>query len=176
MSDDKEWDGIRQDDNKLPTWYVWSFIGTVIFAVIYLVMYHVADNWSQERAFNEEVATHKEKYGSVAASSEQLSVTKNPFRGDASAISEGDKTYKAICAACHGQNAEGIVGPKLSDSLWLYGSKESIIFDVVMEGRLTDLKQNPPKGPMPSHKQSLGATKVWQVIAYLTSKYNNIQE
>ena len=175
MSNDKEWDGIRQNDNKLPSWYVWSFIGTIIFAAVYLIIYHVTDNWTQDRAFREEVAAHEQMFGTTSVSSEQFSTDANPFRGDAAAVTEGEKTYKSLCAACHGQNAEGIVGPNLSDAAWLYGSKESIVFNVVMEGRMANLKQNPPKGPMPSHKQSLGAKKVWQVIAYMSSKYNNIQ-
>jgi cytochrome c oxidase cbb3-type subunit 3 len=176
MSDNKEWDGIRQDDNKLPGWYIWSFIGTIIFGVVYMIMYHVTDNWTQIRAFQEEVADHAKTYGNAVASIEQLSDKKNPFRGDLNSIKEGEKSYKAICAACHGQNAEGIVGPKLSDATWLYGSTEKTIFNVIMEGRIENLKQNPPKGPMPGHKQSLGAKKVWQIVAYLTSKYKNIQE
>ena len=175
MSDDKEWDGIRQDDNKLPAWYVWTFIGTIIFAVVYLTIYHVTDNWTQDRAYQEEVAAHAETYGSSTRSSEQLSADVNPFHGDAAAISEGEQTFKAICAACHGQNAEGIIGPSLSDAEWLYGSSEKIVFDVIMEGRSENLKQNPPKGPMPAHKQSLGAKKTWQVISYLNSKYKNIK-
>ena len=175
MSNDKDWDGIVQADNKLPAWYVWTFVGTVIFAVIYMIMYHVTDDWTQERAFQEEVAAHSEKFGSMEESSQNLSTAKNPFSGDADAIAAGEQTYKAICAACHGQNAEGVVGPSLSDAEWLYGSTEEVVFDVIMEGRMENLKQNPPKGPMPAHKQSLGAKKVWQVISYLNSKYNNIK-
>ncbi|MDH5655849.1 MAG: c-type cytochrome [Spirochaetia bacterium] len=176
MSNDKDWDGIVQADNKLPAWYVWTFIGTIIFAVVYMFMYHVTDDWTQARAFKEDVAAHVEKFGSSSDSSgENLSADKNPFSGDADSIAAGEETFKAICAACHGQNAEGLVGPSLADSETLYGSSEKVVFNVIMDGRMENLKQNPPKGPMPAHKQSLGAKKVWQVISYLDAKYNNIQ-
>jgi len=38
---DHEADGIRELDNKLPRWWVWLFYGTTIFAIIYMVYYHL---------------------------------------------------------------------------------------------------------------------------------------
>ena len=38
---DHEADGIRELDNKLPRWWVWLFNLSIVFAVIYLVYYHV---------------------------------------------------------------------------------------------------------------------------------------
>ena len=38
---DHEADGIRELDNNLPRWWVWLFVFCTIFAVGYIVYYHV---------------------------------------------------------------------------------------------------------------------------------------
>ncbi len=38
---DHEYDGIRELDNDLPRWWLWLFVLTVIWGVLYLVYYHV---------------------------------------------------------------------------------------------------------------------------------------
>lgn len=178
MSEDKLFDGIAQADNKLPAWYIISFIGTVVYAVIYLIVFHIAADWSQTGQYKDEVTAHNAVYKTAAASSSGPSVTdKNPYRGDAKHIAEGEKTYKNVCAACHGQKAEGVVGPSLADDKWLHGSSEAAVFKTIWEGvDISRVKQNPPMGPMPAKgSQDLSEEQVWSVIAYLTDKYKNIE-
>ena len=38
-------DGIEEYDNPLPKWWFWLFIGTLIFAAGYLVLYPGLGNW-----------------------------------------------------------------------------------------------------------------------------------
>ena len=40
-------DGIREDDARLPAWYTWSFVGTVLFALVY-VPYYLFSGWSAQ--------------------------------------------------------------------------------------------------------------------------------
>ncbi|MBI3395631.1 MAG: c-type cytochrome [Spirochaetia bacterium] len=172
--DNKEFDGIRQADNKLPTWYTISFIGTVIFGVFYIAYYIIFGGWSETGQYREEVQAHIKKYGEAAA----LVSTGggNPLRGDAKAIAAGAQTFATICAACHKPDGTGLIGPNLTDNVWLHGDNEAALFNTVMEGvKTAELKQVPPKGEMPAHKASLGARKVWEVLAYLTDKNKNIK-
>lgn len=176
MSDhNKEFDGIRQADNKMPGWYVWSFIGTLIIGVAYLIYYHIATDWSQAKQYNGEVTAHAAKYGAATAGSDVKDA--NPFRGDAKAIAAGKETFAATCAACHMPDGTGNIGPNLTDATWLHGDSEAALFEVIMDGREKPemWKQKPAKGPMPSHKVSLGARKVWQVLAFLEDKNHNIR-
>jgi cytochrome c oxidase cbb3-type subunit 3 len=38
---DHEYDGIRELDNNLPTWWLWLFYITIIISVVYMLYYHV---------------------------------------------------------------------------------------------------------------------------------------
>jgi cytochrome c oxidase cbb3-type subunit 3 len=175
---DKEFDGIRQADNKMPPWYVVSFIGTMVFGVLYLLYYHALTDWSQVEQYERQVAAHMADYPETqTAQAAETAASGNPYLGQPDAIQAGAETYQAICAACHKADGTGLIGPDLTDDRWLHGDTDMAIYDVVMEGRMQpeQWKQDPPKGPMPGHRASLGSQKVWQVLAYLADKNNNIK-
>ena len=79
MSDpNKLFDGIAQADNAMPTWYVVSFIGSLIFGVLYLGYYHVLHDFTQEAQYAEEVAAYKKAH---PESEKAIDASKgNPFR------------------------------------------------------------------------------------------------
>ncbi|HZF23418.1 MAG TPA: c-type cytochrome, partial [Burkholderiales bacterium] len=53
---------------------------------------------------------------------------KNPFAGDAAAAAEGKHLFlKTGCYSCHGHEAEGAVGPDLTDDEWIYKPTDSMI-------------------------------------------------
>lgn len=158
-------------DNQgfLPGWFTALLIGPVIFSVVFAGYMHGMAGWSQEKQYAEEVALFEQLHPQQTAKLNDDG--SNPFRGDAAAIAAGEKTFKTICAACHKADMTGLVGPSLADTTWLHGNTDKELFNVVMNGVDADhLKQNPPKGPMPAHKTSLGAKGVLQVLAFVASK------
>ena len=55
---------------------------------------------------------------------------KNPYAGDPAAAVEGKRLFlKTGCYACHGHEAEGAVGPDLTDDEWIYKPTDSMIFN-----------------------------------------------
>jgi cytochrome c oxidase cbb3-type subunit 3 len=168
-------EGIPGDDRGwLPAWWSWLGIGAVIFSIIFAVYMHGIDGWSQERQYREEVALHETKHPQVTAALNADG--SNPFRGDAAAIAAGEKAFQTRCAACHKNDMGGLVGPSLADTEWLHGGTDQAVFDVVMNGVDGDkILQKPPKGPMPAHKQSVGAKGVLEILAFIASKNSSLK-
>ena len=34
-----EWDGIEELDTPMPRWWVWTFYATILFAIVYVILY-----------------------------------------------------------------------------------------------------------------------------------------
>ncbi|TGK37425.1 cytochrome C [Leptospira gomenensis] len=163
----KEFDGIRQEDNPMPEWWKWIFVICVVFAIGYSIYFHKYSQWGQEVAYENEVKEHETKFPkAVEIQSDDGS---NPLRGNAQAIAEGEKLFKTVCAACHGPTGQGLVGPNLVDAEWIHGTTDLEVYNTIMKG-ITVEKTKLGRGPMPPHENSLGGEKVYQVMAWLASQ------
>lgn len=87
---------------------------------------------------------------------------KNPYHGDMAAIKEGHDLFVGMnCAACHGYDLKGGMGPDLTDSYWRYGGAPADVYKTIFEGR--------PQG-MPAWGRTLPPPLIWKVVAYIESK------
>jgi cytochrome c oxidase cbb3-type subunit III len=85
---------------------------------------------------------------------------KNPYEGNAYAITEGQRLYRWFnCVECHAHGGGGM-GPPLMDDKWIYGNDAENIFATIVEGR--------PNG-MPSFRGKIPEYQVWQIAAYVQS-------
>lgn len=88
----------------------------------------------------------------------------NPYTGDPVAIEEGQKLWaKAGCYSCHGETAEGAVGPDLTDDDWRYRPTDATLFKAIAIGR--------PGTNMVGWGNDLDPDEIWKIIAYLRSLY-----
>ncbi len=94
-----------------------------------------------------------------ALDSRLLALSKN-----AKAVKAGKEVYTQSCVACHGANAEGVIGPNLTDSSWLHGGQAYQIHTVVSKGWTGTA--------MVAWEPVLGKDKVDQVVAYLLTIKN----
>lgn len=86
----------------------------------------------------------------------------NPYANDMAAIKEGHELFvKMNCAACHGYDLKGGMGPSLVDTYWRYGGAPADIYKSVFEGR--------PEG-MPAWGRAITPTQIWKVVAYIQAK------
>ena len=71
---------------------------------------------------------------SVVALSARPAVAQAPAGVTPAAITQGDSIFhgKGNCYACHGSNAEGTIGPNLTDAQWIHsdGSYDAIVKQV----------------------------------------------
>lgn len=160
------WDGdLRELNNPLPRWWFWLFIISVIFSLIYLVLYPGFGNlrgalgWSQQGQHAAEVeravAAQKDRYARYAALSLPALAT------DPEAMGTARTLYANYCAACHGSDARGGPGfPNLTDSEWLWGREPEVVLGTIAAGRI---------GAMPGWEAALGAAGVDEVTAYVLS-------
>lgn len=120
---DHDADGIRELDNKLPRWWVWLFNLCNLFALVYMLYYHVfragdlmAAEYQREMVVGDAVKSKTlAKFESEMAS---LEPSKDPV-----VISEGKNVYDLMCAPCHRPDAGGLVGPNLTDDFWIHGKE-----------------------------------------------------
>jgi cytochrome c oxidase cbb3-type subunit III len=159
-----EYDGIRELDNKLPRWWVYLFILTVIFAAVYLFGYHIGKWWPlQEDEYSSEMAVVAKN---KPVQPEMDMATLVPFT-DAQNLAAGEGTFKKICFVCHGMQGQGLVGPNFTDAYWIHGDTITKtvgikdLYKVVITGVLD-------KG-MISYKDQLSPLQIQQVLSYIIS-------
>ncbi|MBF6642205.1 c-type cytochrome [Flavobacterium sp. J49] len=161
---DHDYDGIKELDNVLPPWWVNLFYATVIFGVIYLVRFHVMDDYTQAQEYDQEVAAanieiEKNKLNSPK---EEITFDKVTLLTDAESLAKGKEIYANACAACHKADGGGVVGPNLTDDHWINGGGIKNVFKLIAEGS----KNNPT---MVGWAKTLGTKEVQNVASYVLS-------
>lgn len=132
---DHNYDGIRELDNKLPPWWVYMFYATIIFAVVYLVRFHVYNDYTQDMEYEQEVAAAQieiEEYKKTAKGLVDASTV--ALLTDATDLSAGQTIFDANCVACHKADGGGGIGPNLTDEFWILGGGIKNIFNTISEG------------------------------------------
>ena len=158
---DHNYDGIRELDNVLPPWWVYLFYGTIIFAVVYLVRFHIIGDYDQKLEYEQEVAAAQlaiEEYKKTAK--DLVDVNTVEFLSDAADLSAGEKIFVANCVVCHTADGGGGIGPNLTDEYWILGGGIKNVFNTVSEGGRDG------KG-MIAWKQTLKPAEIAQVSSYV---------
>lgn len=159
-----KWDeNLEEFNNPLPKWWLWLFYITLVFSLVYLVLYPGLGsfrgvlNWTQQDAYAKEIQRSDEKYGPLFAKYAATPVA--DLISDAGAIKIGQRLYVNYCASCHGSDAGGTTGfPNLRDTVWLYGGSPDAIKTSILEGR---------NGAMPGWGAVLNDKGVEEVTAYV---------
>lgn len=157
------YDGIEEYDNPTPGWWTWLFILSIIFAIFYyLIMNIVSQGKLSPAAYHErEQAEYtKRQFGElVDVKPDNASLFK--LMGEERWRSAGGAIFQSNCVACHGKNAQGDIGPNLTDDFYIYVKKLSDIPDVVSVGR--------NNGSMPAWNTRLSKEEILVVSAYVAS-------
>ncbi|MFW5973594.1 MAG: cbb3-type cytochrome c oxidase N-terminal domain-containing protein [Bacteroidota bacterium] len=132
------YDGIKEYDNPMPGWWVWTFIATIVFSVFYFVGIEFF-GWinTYEDDLEESLAELEIIREAYAAENPSITIDESTlatFVEDETTLASGAAHFAAYCAACHGRAGEGTIGPNLTDDYWIHGGSLTEIFNVITTG------------------------------------------
>jgi cytochrome c oxidase cbb3-type subunit III len=158
------YDGIRELDNITPPWFTAAFVASIIFAIIYLWVFHVSKTAPHQIEEYERVMAQAELDKQAFLATQANSVDENTveYLAAASDLAAGKKVFDNSCAVCHKEDMGGSVGPNLVDEYWIHGGSVKDVFALIKYGAQD-------KGMMP-WKDELTPLQIAQVSSYILSR------
>ena len=138
------WDGIKELNNPLPRWWLWTFYLTIIWGLGYTVAYPAWPlinsatsgllGYSTRGEVAQDIARFQDANADIMAElavADLETLDQNPELMRF-ATSAGAAVFRNNCSQCHGSGAAGAVGyPNLLDDDWLWGGDfENISYTV----------------------------------------------
>ena len=142
-----EWDGIKELDNPMPRWWLWTFYATIVFAVGYMLYYPAipllegstmgisgTTNRSLLKVQMASVEAGRQEKVALLAQTDLEDIGKNEDL-TRFASAGGASLFKVYCTQCHGSGAAGGPGyPNLNDDDWLWGGDMAAIYTTIAHG------------------------------------------
>lgn len=177
-----EWDGIRELNNPMPRWWVWTFYATIVWAIGYTVLYPAWPmltratpgilGYSSRAELATELEGAKVAQGAVLdkiSKSSLQEIVADPQMNQF-AIAGGASAFKVNCANCHGSGAAGGEGyPNLNDDDWLWGGDLDTIQQTIAHGIRDAVDPDTRIAEMPAFGDMLQTAEIRQVAAYVVS-------
>jgi cytochrome c oxidase cbb3-type subunit 3 len=164
------YDGIREFNNRLPNWWLFTLYGAILFWVGYWAYYEWFKAAPEGAGSVEMEMTRIEAAKLAAAATANIddgslwAMSRNPVLVEA-----GRQTFDANCVACHLKSLRGksespaAIGPDLTDQAWIHGGNPTDLYRTVTEG--VPVKGMPTWGPV------LGAKRITEAVAYVLSHH-----
>lgn len=159
------WDGIKELDTPLPRWWLWTFYGTIIWAIGYTIAFPA---WPLVSEATKGVLGYSSR-GSLAAALEEHQAAQRVYTDKIAALdldqisndqelmqfaqSGGAAIFRTYCAQCHGAGAAGVQGagyPNLQDDDWLWGGTREDIYTTLRHGIRYDADEDTRVSQMPA--------------------------
>ncbi len=164
------WDGLSEFNNPLPRWWLYMFYFTIVFALIYLVLYPGLGRFAgmlgwhsgnmlnvEDSQYMQERQRAEERFGPIFAAMAEQPIP--VLAEDSDALATGRRLYLNYCSTCHGSDARGASGfPNLANDFWQWGGTPSAIQTSIAQGRQAN---------MPGFGDSLGEEGVEEVAHYV---------
>ncbi|MEX1032988.1 MAG: cbb3-type cytochrome c oxidase N-terminal domain-containing protein [Cellvibrionaceae bacterium] len=138
------WDGdLSEGHNAPPLWWFWFILATMVFTVVYLMLYpglgKGALNWSQDSRVTSSYAAFETQFHEqrqrIATS------TASELQAHPEYMAAAERLYGRNCAVCHGPDAEGQASlfPNLMDDEWQWGNSAEAIETSIRQGRTAEM-------------------------------------
>ena len=167
---DHDADGIQEDDNALPRWWLYGFYFTIIMSAIYIFYYHVYDGpdwnflWYNEKSQVLEYEAQMAELEDMKANAPKGPAVEMVVMTDPENLEAGKAIFSEnICYTCHREDLGGQVGPNLTDEYWVHGCSLEEIVASITTGF-------PEKGMLPyGNNVKLDDKQLVQVASYIIS-------
>ncbi|MFO1047664.1 MAG: cytochrome-c oxidase, cbb3-type subunit III [Geminicoccaceae bacterium] len=154
-----EWDGIRELNNPLPRWWVYTFFASILFAIVWWILY---PSWPWSSGYLpgilgrnqrtdlelrlEQARQAQAQWTDRIAAMDAAAIAADPELVQF-AIAGGEQKFKINCAPCHGLGGAGQgFFPTLADDDWLWGGSieaiEQTIRHGIRNGQDTEAREN----------------------------------
>lgn len=179
-----EWDGLKELNNPLPKWWLYLFYITIVWAVIYWVLY---PSWPLVSSYTTGILGSSQRAEAVAAyergvagrsefADRVVATDLEDISADPQllqfAMANGRAAFGDNCAPCHGAGGAGAVGyPNLQDDTWIWGGTLDDIHTTLLYGIRAD-NDDTRFGEMPSYGTDglLSREEIDQVSNYVASR------
>ena len=178
------WDGIRELNNPLPRWWLWTFYITVIWGIGYTIAYPAWPLVNSATAGLIGYSTRAEVAADIAAvEAQNAEVSERLASADLNTlpatdpahqfgVSGGAAVFRANCSQCHGAGAAGVQAsgyPNLLDDAWLWGGTLDDIEYTVRHGIRNDLDPDARYSEMPAYADIFSDEEIAQTTEYVLS-------
>ena len=160
-----ELDGIKEYDNPMPGWLMAIWWGSLIFSAAYLIFYALSFGEgtmeAEYRGATQQAVADVDAYFAAnplvpPSPADLLAGAANP-----AVLEVGRSRFTRTCASCHGEQAQGLIGPNLTDDRWIHGGTVEQIFQSVAKGW-------PAKG-MPPWGRAVKPEELAALVSYVRS-------
>ncbi len=177
-----EWDGIEELDTPMPRWWLWTLFATIVWAVVYCVLYPAWPmlnsatigvlGWSSHAQLAAETEAERVRKAPLQLAMARIPVER--LNADSrlmqAAIEGGRAAFKVHCVQCHGSGAAGSKGyPNLNDDDWLWGGNIKQIHTTLVNGVRQPGNTETRISQMPAFGRDgiLDAAQVQDVVSYV---------
>jgi len=175
-----DWDGIKELNNPLPRWWLWSFYITIVWGIAYTIAYPAWPmvssatagmlGYSTRAEVAQDIARFEDANAEISAqlASADLSTLTENEELSRFATSAGGAVFRNNCSQCHGSGAAGFTGyPNLLDDDWLWGGDFENIEYTIRHGIRNEEDWDARYSEMTAYDEIFSNEEVDQVVQYV---------
>ncbi|RMA40806.1 cytochrome-c oxidase, cbb3-type subunit III [Rhodophyticola porphyridii] len=178
------WDGIKEFNNPMPRWWLWTFYATIIWGIGYTIAYPAWPliqgatpgllGYSTRAEVQEDIQTFEEMNAPILARIAEVELSE--ITPDANpdlysyAIQGGAAIFATWCSQCHGSGAAGVQAsgyPNLLDDDWLWGGTIDDIHFTISHGIRNEDDLDARYSEMTAFDEILTDEEIASVVQYV---------
>jgi len=183
-----DWDGIKELNNPLPRWWLWSFYITIVWGIGYSIAYPAWPLVQGATAGLLGYSTRAEVAADIAAvDAQNAAVSERLASADLTTLPQSDPAhqfgvaggaavFRANCSQCHGSGAAGVQAagyPNLLDDAWLWGGSLEAIEYTVRHGIRNEQDFDARWSEMPAYEEVFTEDEIAATAEYVLSLSGN---